>query len=65
MNEKKILRPQFDGRKRLWKIAQKTNTGAGGWATFPESNWYVSLESCENGIDVFIYLHPELYEREP
>jgi len=63
MNEKTILRAQFDGCKGAWKIVKKTFNGAGGWAKFAE--WYLNKETDERYIDSLVADFPELYEKEP
>jgi hypothetical protein len=63
MNEKKILRAQWDGRMRHWRIVQKTYNGAGGWKKFSE--WYLSKDKAEEYIDSLVADLPEQYEKEP
>lgn len=61
---KTILRPQFDGRKQMWKIVKKTFNGAGGWARFG-AGWHYGKEEAVEAIDRIVSNFPDQYEKEP
>ena len=58
---KTILRPQWDERRRRWKIAQYTKFG--GWKRFGGS-WYFTSQMALDKIDMIINNNPELYVKE-
>ena len=62
--EKETLRPQFDGKKRLWRIAKKTNTGCGGWRSFGSGAVYASREAAEKKIERLVESAPDMYQKE-
>jgi hypothetical protein len=62
--EKEILRSQYDGKKSKWRIAKKTNVGAGGWKSFGSGAIYDTQQTAESKIDFLIESSPEMYKRE-
>lgn len=62
--EKEVLRSQYDGKKSKWRIAKKTNNGAGGWKSFGSGAVYMSKEEAEGKIDFLIKTHPDQYQKE-
>lgn len=63
MATKEILRPQWDQRKMLWKIAKKTNNGSGGWKRFG-GVYYVNDKDAERVIERLTNNYPDLYEKD-
>lgn len=62
--EKEILRAQYDGKKQLWRIAKKTNTGAGGWKSFGSGSVYDTIGQANDKIEFLIQSYPEQYQRD-
>ena len=61
--KKTILRAQWDGRKQMWKVVEKTYNGAGGWARF-DAAWHYGKEDTEVMINNMVRIFPERYEKE-
>lgn len=57
--EKEVLRSQYDGKKSKWRIAKKTNSGAGGWKSFGSGAIYATQSEAEQFeseyVDYFLY----------
>lgn len=65
MNEKLILRSQFNGRLKIWKIVKKTFNGNGGWANLESaSETYPTMEEADDMINFLVEMYPELYVKE-
>lgn len=62
--EKEVLRSQYDGKKSKWRIAKKSNVGAGGWRSFGSGSIYPTQKEAELKIDFLIESNPEMYKRE-
>lgn len=62
--EKEVLRSQYDGKKSKWRIAKKSNVGAGGWRSFGSGSIYQTQNEAESKIDFLIESNPEMYKRE-
>lgn len=61
MNKIEILRPQFDYRTSLWRIAKKTDNGSGGWRSFGSGPVYASREIAETKIKYLVENAPNSY----
>jgi hypothetical protein len=62
--EKEILRPQYDGKKWKWRIAKKSNVGAGGWRSFGSGSVYMTKEEADGKIDFLVKTCPGQYQKE-
>jgi hypothetical protein len=62
--EKEVLRSQYDGKKSKWRIAKKTNSGAGGWKSFGSGAIYATQSEADQKIDFLIEQGPQMYKRE-
>lgn len=62
MAEKTTLRAQWNSRQGKWRIVKKTNTGAGGWAMFGNSEGYTSISEAVDKIKGLIEKFPDQYQ---